>query len=70
MKYKITINPIGKISVETSNTTGSKCLKISELVRDATGGRVESLQHKTEFYEPDEGASHDHFNNSSLEQTA
>ena len=55
MNYKITIDPFGKISVETSNTTGPKCLKISELVRDATGGRVESLQHKTEFYEPDEG---------------
>ena len=70
MNYKITIDPYGKISVETSNTTGPNCLKLSELVRDATGGTLQSLQHKSEFYEPDEGTAHQHIDTSSLEQSA
>jgi hypothetical protein len=69
MKYRICIDTDGKISVETSNTSGPSCLKVSELVRDATGGTLSSLQHKQEFYEPEGHLTQDQSQPQSLEQS-
>lgn len=70
MKYKISIDTHGKISVETSNTNGPRCLKVSELIRKATGGTLESLQHKPEFYESEDDIGQHQSESESLEQTA
>jgi hypothetical protein len=70
MKYAITINPAGKISIETSETSGPRCLKITELIRTATGGTLESLRHKQEFFEPEGDATFQQFNTPDLEQSA
>ena len=59
MNWKVLINTQGKITVETSNVTGSGCLAISRLVRDATSGSIESLSQKPEFFETDEEVYND-----------
>jgi Protein of unknown function (DUF2997) len=69
MKYRIKIDPMGKISVETSNTTGPRCLKLTEIVRNATGGTLESLTHKQEFFQPEGETTGEQFNSPDLEQS-
>jgi hypothetical protein len=59
MNWKVLINTQGKITVETSNVTGSGCLAISRLVRDATSGSIESLSQKPEFFETDQEVYND-----------
>jgi hypothetical protein len=54
MNWKVVINTQGKITVETTNVTGSGCLAISRLVRDATSGSIETLTQKPEFFETDQ----------------
>ena len=70
MKYSIKIDPAGKITVETSETSGPRCLKITEIVRTATGGTLESLRHKQEFFEPEGDSTNQQFNTPDVEQTA
>lgn len=53
MNYKITIDPKGKIAVETSNMAGPRCTELSEAIRAALGAKLDSLQPTEEYFLPD-----------------